>query len=84
MEQISSLGSVVSKRAISYLLSDSVKLSVYAPKPSIASLFSNAVEFGNKSLFNESIDSFNESVLMRDFKSNFWKFTFSTVILNAE
>lgn len=73
MEQISSLGSVVSKRAISYLLSDSVKLSVYAPKSSIASLFSNAVEFGNKSLFNESIDSFNESVLMRDFKSNFFQ-----------
>ena len=73
MQQISSLGSVVSKRAISYLHSDSIKLSVYAPKSSIASLFSNAVEFGNKSLFNKSIDSFNEGVLMRDFKSNFFQ-----------
>jgi serine O-acetyltransferase len=73
MQIISSLGSVVSKRAISYLLSDSVKLSVYAPKSSIASLFSKAVEFENKSLFLSSIDSFNESVLMRDFKGNFFQ-----------
>ncbi|MBT4920631.1 MAG: hypothetical protein HON10_04485, partial [Euryarchaeota archaeon] len=73
MHNISILGSTIGKKAISFINSNEVQVSVYAPKTSIASLFSNPVKFTNKSLFNKSTNSFNKSILVRDFKGDFFK-----------
>ena len=73
MHNISILGSTIGKKSIAFIDSNDLQVSVYAPKTSIASLFSNPVKFTNKSLFNKSINSFNKSILVRDLKGDFFK-----------
>ena len=73
MHKISILGSTIGKKSISFIDSNDLQVSVYAPKTSIASLFSKPVKFTNNSLFNKSINSFNKSILVRDLKGDFFK-----------
>lgn len=73
MKTASLLGSAVAKRAISNFLHNSFTLPVYAPKSSIASLFSEPVEFSNQSIFKQPINIFNEITVTRDLKGDFLK-----------
>ena len=73
MHNISVLGSSVGKKAISFIQSSELQVSVYAPKTSLASLFSKSVKFTNKELFDKSINSFNKSIIVRDLKGDFFK-----------
>lgn len=67
------LGSAVGKKTISNFLHNSLTLPIYAPKSSIASLFSEPVEFSNESIFTQPINSFNETIVSRDLKGNIFK-----------
>ena len=73
MHNLTILGSMIGKKSVSYISSNELLVSVYAPKTSIASLFSTPVKFTNKSLFVKSINSFNKSVINRDLKGNLIK-----------
>ena len=73
MHNVSILGSIIGKKSISFIDSSELEISVYAPKTSIASLFSNPVKFTNKKLFSNSINSFNKSTIVRDLKGDFVK-----------